>query len=275
MTVQLASLRGSSAEALHTLHDLVDVADRSAEDFGTLGAQLFSLAALLRGEPALRRAVTDASAEADAKAGLVRALLADKVGGEALEILAKGAGLRWVASRDLADSLEHLGVVATVRAAGQGSATRLSDELFVVTQMVEQSPELRDALSDPQRTTADKSGLLTTLLEGRALASTIALVTQALSGSHRSFVAAIKDYQQAAAAVADESVARVSSAQPLSDQALARLGEALSAHYGRALHLNVEVVPDLIGGIRVAIGDDIIDGTVVSRLDAARRRIAG
>jgi F-type H+-transporting ATPase subunit delta len=41
------------------------------------------------------------------------------------------------------------------------------------------------------------------------------------------------------------------------------------------VHPNVVVDPEVIGGVRVEIGDDIIDGTVVSRLDDARRRLAG
>ena len=41
------------------------------------------------------------------------------------------------------------------------------------------------------------------------------------------------------------------------------------------MHLNVVVDPDVIGGIRVEIGDDVIDGTVASRLDDARRKLAG
>ena len=41
------------------------------------------------------------------------------------------------------------------------------------------------------------------------------------------------------------------------------------------MDLNELVDPDVIGGVRVEIGDDVIDGTVASRLDDARRRLAG
>ena len=34
---------------------------------------------------------------------------------------------------------------------------------------------------------------------------------------------------------------------------------------------NVVVDPELLGGLRIEIGDDVIDGTVSSRLDDARR----
>jgi F-type H+-transporting ATPase subunit delta len=70
-------------------------------------------------------------------------------------------------------------------------------------------------------------------------------------------------------------VATVRVARPLSDADRRRLTEALSRTYGREIHLNVVVDPEVIGGIRVEIGDDVIDGTVSSRLDEARRRLAG
>ena len=54
-----------------------------------------------------------------------------------------------------------------------------------------------------------------------------------------------------------------------------RLAEALSTQYGRPVHLNIEVEPALLGGLRVEIGDDVIDGTVAARLDNARRKLAG
>ncbi len=41
------------------------------------------------------------------------------------------------------------------------------------------------------------------------------------------------------------------------------------------MHLNLVVDPTIIGGMRVEIGDDVIDGTVSSKLDEARRRLAG
>jgi F-type H+-transporting ATPase subunit delta len=56
---------------------------------------------------------------------------------------------------------------------------------------------------------------------------------------------------------------------------LRRLGDSLAQQYGRPVHLNVVVSPEVIGGVRVEIGDDVIDGTVSSRLDEARRKLVG
>ena len=51
----------------------------------------------------------------------------------------------------------------------------------------------------------------------------------------------------------------------------ARLAAGLSAIYGGKVHVNTVVDPRVMGGIKVEIGDEVIDGTVIRKLDAARR----
>ena len=138
-----------------------------------------------------------------------------------------------------------------------------------------QAPELRNALGDPARSTVDKQRLLEDLLGGRVLPATAALLAQAVSGTHRTPGLALEDYSRIASAVQGERVATVRSARPLAAPERERLQAALSAQYDRAVHLNVVVEPALLGGLRVEIGDDVIDGSVASRLDEARRRLAG
>lgn len=265
-----AGLRGASADALAQLRQRLS----SVGDASRVGDELFGVAALLREEPSLRRVATDASTEADAKSGLVRSVLEGKVALETLDLVADAASRRWTATRDLADALEQLGVEAVVRSAGD-QAGRLDDELFSVAQMVNDNHELRSALSDPARSRADKAGLLTSLLEGKALPATIALAKQSLAGSYRTVTVALEEFGKIAAEVHGESVARVTVAKPLADGELQRLTDALGRHYGRSIHANVVVDPSVLGGIRVEVGDDVIDGSVSSRLDTARRQLAG
>ena len=81
----------------------------------------------------------------------------------------------------------------------------------------------------------------------------------------------------AAAIVADEAglaVATVITAAPISDAQLERLRAGLSATYGRDLQLNQVIDPAIIGGIRVQIGDDVIDGSVSTRINDLRLRLA-
>lgn len=265
-------LRGASAEAQAVLRARVDATGSS--DLVTLGEDFFGAAAVFRAEPGLRRVATDQSLDASAKAGLVRGVFEGKVSAPGLDLISEAVSRRWTTPRDLADTLETLGVVATVKSAGDDSA-RLADELFAISQLVSENADLRGALSEPTRSVADKAGLLGSLLDGKALAATQRLAVLALNGSHRTVVVALTEYQKIAAAVKDESVAKVRVARDLSAADRDRLQNALTAQYGRPVHLNVSVEPDLVGGMRVEIGDDVIDGSVSSKVDDARRRLAG
>ncbi|WP_244929347.1 F0F1 ATP synthase subunit delta [Nocardioides sp. W7] len=269
------SLRGASADALAALTtELESVLSGAGSSASKVSDELFSVATTLRSEGALRRFATDGSIPTDAKTGLISQVFGGKVDGGTQAVLTKAVSSRWTAARDLADTLEHLSVVAAVTSAGNDGG-RLSDELFSVAQLVKANPELRDALSDPARSIQDKSALLHGLLDGKALPATVSLSVRALSGTHRTVGVALNEYQKIAAEVHGQGVATVRVARELSDAERGRLEQALSTQYGRPVHLNLVVDPSVLGGIRVEIGDDVIDGTVSSRLDDARRRLVG
>ncbi len=267
-----AALRGASAEARAALRDRVEAVD--AAELARLGDDLVGVAALLRSEPGLRRVAADPTTEAGAKATLFRAILGDQVAAGSLDVVVDAVGRRWVATRDLADTLEYLGVVAIVRSVS-AEADRLADELFAVGELIAGDDGLRSALSDPARSVADKTALVRALLEGKALPATVSLTVLALNGSHRTVNVALAEYQRIAAGVYGESVATVRVARDLGQQDRARLTAVLTEQYGRPVHLNVVVAPGLIGGMRVEIGDDVIEGSVSARIDDARRRLAG
>ena len=70
-------------------------------------------------------------------------------------------------------------------------------------------------------------------------------------------------------------VAQVRVAQPLSENQTQRLISALSKLKGRDVRLNVALDPAVLGGVHVVIGDEVIDGTIASRLEAAHRAVLG
>jgi len=61
--------------------------------------------------------------------------------------------------------------------------------------------------------------------------------------------------------------ARVYSAYPIDEAALAELAQVLQQRFRRPLQLTVELQPELIGGVRVAVGDEVLDLSVRARLD--------
>jgi F-type H+-transporting ATPase subunit delta len=268
-------MRGSSADALATLTEEV-VARADEGDPGRIADDLFAVANLLRKAPLLRRVATDVSVAAKAKADVLRGLVKDQIDAASMDLVEKAVGMRWSATRDLADALDHLAVIAVVKDAERaGHADALEDELFEFGRVVEDNPELRDALSDRTRSIEDKRGLVRTLLEGKATSSTVRLVEQALTGTFRSVGLALEAFRKITAEHRNRLVAVVRVADDLDGSEVQRLESVLSAQYGRPVHVNVRRDAHVVGGVKVEIGDDVIDGTVATRLDEARRRLAG
>jgi len=70
-------------------------------------------------------------------------------------------------------------------------------------------------------------------------------------------------------------LARVQTAAPLSTAQRERLAAALERLAGRQVKLQVQVVPELIGGARVWLGDRLLDGSLTGRLQRMARAVAG
>ena len=140
------------------------------------------------------------------------------------------------------------------------------------------NPELRDALSDPARSRDDKATLISGLLGDKVASRRPSPSSQqSLSGSlphgHGRARRATRRWPPRSAGRAWR---RCASRSRSPDAERARGWPRRSrGTYGREIHLNVIVDPDVIGGIRVEIGDDVIDGTVSTRLDEAGRKLAG
>ncbi len=271
----MADFRGASADGVADLADeLRQQVSGATRRAATMADDLFTVSRSLRQEGGLRRFLTDASLPAQARTGLVGEVFGSQVDEQSLTLLSSAVGKRWTSAGDLPRGLEHLSVIAAVRSAGN-EGERLSDELFSVAEAVKNNHGLRDALSDPGRSIEDKSALVRDLLGDRTLEATRTLTVQAVSGSYRTVGVALAEYQKVAADVHDEGVATVHSARELSEDEQRRLAAALERQYDRPIHLNTVVDEDLLGGVRVEIGHDVIDGTVVSRLAEARRMLAG
>jgi F-type H+-transporting ATPase subunit delta len=59
----------------------------------------------------------------------------------------------------------------------------------------------------------------------------------------------------------------VYSAFPIDAAALADVAAVLEKRFGRKLNVTVESQPELIGGIRVVVGDEVLDTSVKARLE--------
>ena len=272
-------MQGVSRASASALADQLDelLATASDAEATQLADDLFAVVHLLAAEASLRRVLSDPALAPEQKAQLVDALFGTQVGPAAVEVL-RGAGRsRWSQPGDLVDALDQLAVHALFTV-GERAETLddIEDELFRFGRVVDREPALRSALTDPALPDDRKAALLAALLTGRANDATQRLVREVvLHPRGRTLDRGLEEYGRAAAARRDRLVGRVRTAVPLTQEQLDRLGAALAAIYGRAVHLNVEIDPAVVGGISVRVGDEVLDGTVAHRLVEARRRLAG
>lgn len=266
-------MRGVSAVSLT---EVLAVVDGVKEPGADLSAELFAAVAAIDGAPALRRILTDPSTDASAKRGLVSSIFAAKLGASAISILQAAATGRWNSPRDLTDGLEIAGVSAVVAAAdAAGDLDALETEVFEIGRLVSSDDELRGVIADRTVTADAKRSLLTNLLDGKVSASAVALSVQAAVARRGSFERTLSDFGDTAAARRGRLLAEVRVAYELDDAEKSRLAAALGAKYGHDVHLNIIVDPSVVGGISVSVGDEVADGTMSTRLETARRQLAG
>lgn len=267
-------MQGASRAALAQSREALTQALAQQPDRAGLGEELLQVQAVVEGNAPLRRALADPSREGEGKGALVHQLFDGKVSEVAADLSAYIASRRWASEGDLTRTLEAFGTEAILaHAEADGRLGRVEDELFRFGRIVAGSEGLRSALTDRRAPEGSKTVLVQRLLGERAAPETTRLAT--LAATHRSirFDHVLEEQLAIAARRQEQVTATVTTAVPLSPEQTERLGQVLTEQHGRSVHVNAVVDPKVVGGIRVEIGDEVIDGTILSRLDEARRKL--
>jgi len=243
----------------------------------TVGDELFAVLRLLDGEHALRRALSDPSKPADEKGAIAVALLHGKVAPVTEQLVAAIVRSRWAGSADMTDAVEQLAVEAFAFAAQEDhQLDDLEDELFRFSRVVTGEPELRVALTEPVLPAERKRDLLNALLEGKVTPAALRLITEmSLYPRGRMLVVSLDMCTRIVAQRRQRLIAVVRTAKEPTAQQRRRLAEALAAVYGHEVYINVVIDPAVIGGMTIQVGGELIDASVVTRLAAVRRKLAG
>ncbi|MBF4578569.1 MULTISPECIES: F0F1 ATP synthase subunit delta [unclassified Frigoribacterium] len=259
--------REALGSARSTLADLGGAADL------TTGEQVLDAGRVIGGNVQLQAYFADPAVDAATKKQLV-----DRVFGAFTEparaLVLSVVGRRWSSKRDLLAGMEEIGIRVVASTIPDGST--IANELFAFDAAVRSDSSLELAigtkLSDPEA----KAGLVQRLLGGRASEQTITIVGHLVRQPRGRRIGEL--LRTAAEIVSDQSdqlVATVTTARVLDDAHAARLEQGLSRQFGRSLRINQVVDPAVIGGLRVQVGDEVIDGTVATKLSALRLQLAG
>jgi F-type H+-transporting ATPase subunit delta len=272
-------LKGASRQSLavtrSALEKLISAVD--AATAAKISADLFAMVKVLDSSSAVRRALTDYARDESAKSTLGKDIFKGLGSAQALEIFSKMAGLRWSSPRDFGNVLEFLGVQALVASAEKsGSLADLESEIFAVSETIAKSPELRAFFAVRNVVSAPKSELLTSLLSGKVTQATLDLTSYLVDHPRgRNVEAGLNDFAAAIAQIKDRQIAHVVSATALSAEQISRLAKSLTKTFGREIKVNASVKQEVVGGMSIRVADELIDGTLLTRISQADRLLAG
>jgi F-type H+-transporting ATPase subunit delta len=238
----------------------------------TVGEQLLVAARTVESSAQLRSLLADPGVEPAAKQRLT-ARLFPSIDADAKSVLDTAVAQRWSTGDEFADGIEELGYRAIVRATKDSET--LQRELFAFEQAVASDAGLELAVGSKLASVEAKAALVDRLLV-RATPQTRTIVSHlvARTGTRR-FGDALRRAERIVADQVERGVAVVRTAFALTGEQLDRLERTLTTRYGRAFSINQVLDPSLIGGLRISVGDDVIDGSVATRLNDLRLQLAG
>lgn len=240
----------------------------------SVGKELFAVANLLEAESGLRRNLADSGLTTEVRSNIVKELLGSKIATETLSAVQKIAGGRWVSDKALVEAIENAGALVILASTeNSGAIDRVEEEVFFFARLVDRESDLQMALSGSATTSEVKANLVSDLLSGQAHADTVALVAQFVAHTRgRRVSQALDNLSALAAARHNKAVATVTTAIALTESQKGRIATALGRIYNQDVVIDAVINPSVIGGVSVQVGDDVIDGTISTRIQAAARQ---
>jgi F-type H+-transporting ATPase subunit delta len=270
-------LQAASRESLASATDRLDayVDSAKAADLQRLGDELFAVTRLLVEQRPLRRLLADPSTPGEARTGLVDRLLGQQLAAPTLDVARGLVAARWSRLGDLVSAFEALARQALLAVAEKdGSLDNVEDELFRFGRLLNREHQLGSLLADTATPADGRISLLDRLIDGKVSPVTAALLRQTVQlPRDRHLDVVSEELAELAAARRDRSVARVTTPVALSPEQEQKLTDSLARLYGRPMSLQIELDPSLLGGLVVQVGGEVIDGSVASKLAAARRSL--
>lgn len=157
-----------------------------------------------------------------------------------------------------------------------GDAAGVAGELDAAVDLLAREPDLRSFLEHPGLSLEAKRQVLREAFAPRVRRLSLNFL-QLLLDKHR--MKELPDIARAFRARVEEALgqdeARVQSARPLTEAQIEAIAAVLERRTGKKVRLTPDVRPDLIGGVRVVMGDRVLDGTLSGQLERLALELAG
>lgn len=238
---------------------------------GTAG-ELFTVARLVGESGQLSGALADPAAPAGLRENVVETVFAG-LSDTTRRVVSVAVAERWSNADGLVAGIEELAIRAA--AVAEPSAD-IEGELFSFLRVVAANSDLELALGGRLGDDEAKGALVEKLLGGKASAPTVLIVSSLVRQPRgRRVRQLLNRAMKIVSAQGGRVVATVHTAAPLSAAQRTRLGDALAQRYDGQVSINEVIDPTVVGGLRVQIADDVIDGSISARLAELRQKLAG
>ena len=246
------------------------------EDAWRIGNELFVITSLLDGNVRIERALTDVSRPLEDKVAVLNTLLGDQVHPMTMEIMTEVVKRRWSRAADIANAVEDFGVDAMMYYADATDSTlQVSIEVAELHSALLNTPVVRAKLYDETVPSEARVKFFHELFDGKGLNKvTMRLAEHATENlRRRRYLETIQWLINKLSRHMGESMVIVTTATPLKQEQIDKLIAVYSKKIGRAVHINSVVDPSVLGGMRVQVGDEVTDNTVVAQLENLQRSV--
>lgn len=239
-----------------------------------IGQELFQVSDAVAQHVSFCRGLTDASRTSHDREELARAVFATSVSAPVMTLILSVVSRRWSAENDVVSAFEELALQTLLASAQRtGALDSLEEELYRTLRLLRRERELRVTLGD-RTFTGEQREVLARQVFTAEVPETLELVARAV---HRApeptIVQSLGRYIEQAAERGKHLVASVTVASELTQAQVDRLTLILHEKYGADVAVHISVNPRVVGGMRIRVGEDVIDGTLETRITRVRDEI--
>jgi F-type H+-transporting ATPase subunit delta len=153
---------------------------------------------------------------------------------------------------------------------------RVGADLRAFDMLVEHNPDMQRLVRSPVFAAEQQVKALDAILAKAGIGGVAGNFIKLVASKRRLFAIAdmIRDYNKLSDAAKGVTRAEVSVAEPMSDQQMAALKDALrQVSGGKSVEVAVRVDPAIIGGLIVKLGSRMVDGSLRTKLNTIRSRM--
>lgn len=248
----------------------------SGGDAWRIGNELFTITSALDHNIQLERALTDPSRPVEDKVAVVKTLIGDQAHPLVMEIMSDLVSRRWSRVSDIANAVEDFGVDGMMYYADYTNTTlQVSIELAELHSALLNLPVVRTKLYDATVSSEARVKLLYSLIGDADFTKVTKRLAEHATCNlrNRRYLQTIQWLINKFSRHMGESMVTVTTATPLSKEQVEKLIAIYSAKTGHPVHINSVVDPTVMGGMRIQVGDEVTDNTVVAQLQHLQRTV--